>query len=703
VASQWFDLVFDIPADQAFTYRVDEKGAAAVGKRALAPFGKRGRDSLGYIIAERESPPQGIEESAIKPIRRVADAEPVFDKRDIELARWIAAYYLCGIGQAVAVMIPSGRRMVSYSSLGADNDELAGADLELSAEQKAALDAILGTRDWGSGTGEISTKTNREPRSVGQIRSASEQQTLVPSPQGGNAAPPVPELFYLYGITGSGKTEVFLRAAEYMLKEGKSVIYLVPEIALTQQTAELIGRRFGPAAATLHSGMSPSARLSEWARIRRGEAPIVVGPRSAVFAPVPNLGLVIIDEEHDGSYKSGNTPRYHARQTAIHRCAEEGAKLVMGSATPSAEAWKLMAEGKIKRLDLSLRLAGGSLPEIKPVSLEKTEGGLTRELKEEIRLTAQMGRQTILFLNRRGFAYFYHCPSCGYEQKCKRCSVSLTWHKSRNRALCHYCGYSEPPPGACPNCGSLEAGYRGFGTEMVEEEVRSAFPNLQVRRIDADVSAKKGILEDTISLFKAGLIDVLLGTQMVAKGLNFPGVRLVGVVFADTGLHLPDFRAAERTFSLIVQVAGRAGRYFPDGKVIVQTLRIGDPVIARSCAIDVKGFFEAELVQRESLNFPPYTRLIRFNARSRNASRADAAIKRLAALASQLIPAGADMLGPAECPIGIINGNHRRQLILRGKSMGALHGAARVLLERYEKGRDSQVYMEVDVDPVNLL
>jgi primosomal protein N' (replication factor Y) len=682
--AQWFDLVFDIPADQAFTYRVDEKGAAAVGKRALAPFGKRGRDSLGYIIAEREAPPQGIEESAIKPIRRVADAEPVFDLRDIELARWIAAYYLCGIGQAIAAMIPSGRRMVSYSSL--DGDEIAAADLELSAEQKAALVAIIGSSEQLAVSSEQGTRIENEQRSLLTAHSSL-----------------LTEMYYLYGITGSGKTEVFLRAAEHMIKEGKSVIYLVPEIALTRQTADLIGRRFGSAAATLHSGMSPSERLSQWARIRRGEAKITVGPRSAVFAPCLNLGMVIIDEEHDGSYKSGNTPRYHARQTAIRRCAVEGAKLVMGSATPSAEAWKLMAEGKIKRLDLSLRLAGGSLPEIKPVSLEKTEGCLTRELKEEIRVTAQMGRQTILFLNRRGFAHFYHCPSCGYEQKCKRCSVSLTWHKSRGRALCHYCGYSEPPPTACPNCGSLEAGYRGFGTEMVEEEVRRAFPNLRVRRIDADAAAKKGILEDTISLFKAGLIDVLLGTQMVAKGLNFPGVRLVGVVFADTGLHLPDFRAAERTFSLIVQVAGRAGRYFPDGKVIVQTLRIGDPVIARSCAIDVKGFFDAELSQRKALNFPPYTRLIRFNARSRNASRADAAIKRLATLATTLIPPGADMLGPAECPIGVINGNHRRQLILRGKSMGALHGAARVLLERYEKGRDSQVYIEVDVDPVNLL
>jgi primosomal protein N' (replication factor Y) len=375
----------------------------------------------------------------------------------------------------------------------------------------------------------------------------------------------------------------------------------------------------------------------------------------------------------------------------------------MGSATPSAEAWKLMAEGTIKRLALSYRLAGGSLPEIKAVNLASAQGCLTDELKEEIRMTARMGRQTILFLNRRGFAHFYHCPSCGYEQTCRRCSVSLTWHKSKGKAMCHYCGYAESPPAACPKCGSLEASYRGFGTEMIEEEVRRTFPDLQVRRADADSVGGKGMLEETIAMFKTGLVDILLGTQMVAKGLNFPGVRLVGVILADTGLHMPDFRAAERTFSLIVQVAGRAGRYFPDGKVIVQTLRMGDPIIARSCAADVEGFFKAELAQREALRFPPYTRLIRLSVRCKDAKRADAAIKRLAALAAPLIPPEADMLGPAECPIGIINGNHRRHLILRGKSMGALHGMARTVLERYEQGRDTQVYLEVDIDPVSLL
>jgi primosomal protein N' (replication factor Y) len=442
-------------------------------------------------------------------------------------------------------------------------------------------------------------------------------------------------------------------------------------------------------------------------RIRSGEVRIVVGPRSAVFAPLTALGLIIIDEEHDGSYKSGNTPRYHARQVAMRRAALTGARLVMGSATPSVEAWKLMNEGGITRLDLTRRLSGGSPPEIIPVSLEHTEGCLTTELKDEIRKTAQLGRQSILFLNRRGFAYFYHCKQCGYELSCKHCSVSLTYHKSKGRAVCHYCGYSVVPPRACPECGSLEAGFTGFGTEMIEEEVGRTFPELRLLRADADTTGRKGSragsLAETLDIFKAGGIDILLGTQMVAKGLNFPGVRLVGVVLADTGLHLPDFRAAERTFSLIVQVAGRAGRYFPDGKVIVQTLRPHDPAITRACALDVEGFFAAELAQRELLGFPPYTRLIRFTIRAREPLRADAAINRLAKLAMPLIPRDADVLGPAECPIGIINGNHRRQLILRGKTMGTLHGAAKRMLDSYEKGRDARAFLEVDVDPVSLL
>jgi len=362
-----------------------------------------------------------------------------------------------------------------------------------------------------------------------------------------------------------------------------------------------------------------------------------------------------------------------------------------------------MRDGIIKRLDLTRRLSGGSLPEVIPVSLEKTGGCLTPLLKEEILITSRMKRQTILFLNRRGFAYFYHCNNCGYELSCKHCSVSLTLYKSRNKALCHYCGYSVTPPRACPACGSLEAGFSGIGTEMIEEEVRKTFPQLRVLRVDSDTTEKKGSLKKALDLFRAGEIDILLGTQMVAKGLNFPGVRLVGVVLADTGLHLPDFRAAERTFSLVVQVAGRSGRYQSDGKVIVQTLRPYDPAIVKSCALDVEGFFESELAQREALSFPPYTRLIRFIFRSRDEIRAREAASRLSSIALPLLPPGADALGPAECPLGIISNQYRRQLILRGKNMGTLHAAASAMLALYENGKDKRVYLEIDVDPVSLL
>ena len=660
----FFDLVFNIPSSRVFSYRGDEKGEAAPGKRAMVPFG--GRDCLGYVIGQRDSPPPDVKEESIKPIRRLVDREPIFDEKDLELAKWMAGFYFCGLGEALSAMIPSGKRAGDYPAI-AGAEDITSAPLDLSDEQERALELIL-------------TPNNRNDSPADS-----------------------PSLFYLYGITGSGKTEVFLRAAEAMLKNGKSVIYLVPEISLTHQTADAIWKRFGNSAATIHSGMSPSARLSEWVRIRSGEAKIVVGPRSAVFAPVKNLGLIIIDEEQDGSYKSGSTPRYHARQTAMKRCAGENALLVMGSATPSAEAWKLMLSGVIKRLNLTRRLSGGSTPEVIPVNLAKTEGCLTGELKEEIRNTARMKRQTILFLNRRGFAYFYHCPSCGYELNCKHCSVSLTWYKSRNKALCHYCGYSAVPPPACPQCGSMEAQFSGFGTEMIEEEVRKTFPDLRVLRIDSDTTAKKGSLKKALDLFKAGEVDILLGTQMVAKGLNFPGVRLVGVVLADTGLHLPDFRSAERTFSLVVQVAGRSGRYFPDGKVIVQTLRPFDPAIVKSCAMDVEGFYETELAQREALSFPPFTRLIRFTLRGREEERVVQAAAKLASIALPLLPPDSDALGPAECPLGVISGQYRRQLILRGKNMGPLHAAAGSILSMYAKAKDSRVYLEVDVDPVSLL
>lgn len=651
----YYELAFDVPINKTFTYSSDEKGLAATGKRAIASFGRR--ELLGFILKEHNSLPDTLKETAIKPIRRVVDAEALFGAKEIELARWMSAYYFCGIGEALACMIPSGRKESALSSI-ANDEPIPDAAIELSEEQTQAIHTIL------------DSKTAHH---------------------------------YVYGITGSGKTEVFLRLADEMIAKDKSVIYLVPEISLSHQVEELITKRFGPIAVTVHSGMSPSSRLAAWTRIRRGETRIVVGPRSAVFAPLQNLGLIIIDEEHDGSYKSGTTPRYHARQLAFKRSSMDSSLLVMGSATPSVESWQLMNEGKINKLILSKRLSGGAEPEIVPVNMENSEGCLSNTLREEIRISARMGRQSILFLNRRGFSYFYHCKQCSYELRCKNCSVSLTYHKSSGRAVCHYCGYSVIPPTHCPQCGSMEAGYSGFGTEMIEEEVRRTFPDLRILRVDADSTSKKGSLKETLDLFRSGTVDILLGTQMVAKGLNFPGVRLVGVVLADTALNLPDFRSAERTFSLIVQVAGRAGRYFPDGKVIVQSFRPQDPAITRACTMDIDGFYESELAQRKILGFPPFSRIIRFTTRAKSSEKADNAIHRLFLLLESMITQDMELLGPAECPIGIIAGNYRRQLLLRGQSMKAIHAIVGRALKKYNEAKENAVYLELDVDPVSLL
>lgn len=652
----YFELIFNLPLSRRFTYRADEKGEAAVGKRALVPFGRR--EMTGFVVGECAGKPDGLDETAIKAVRRVVDKEPLFGSGEMELARWIAGFYLCSEGEALSAMLPSGRRTKDLPTFGVDEEAISRTKLDLSPEQDAAFQAVI-----------AADKADGRP-------------------------------FYLYGITGSGKTEVFLRAAEFFLGRGQSVIYLVPEIALSKQTAEDVKARFGQTACTLHSGLSGNEKLSYWQKIRAGEVRVVVGPRSAVFAPVVNLGLVIIDEEHDGSYKSGNTPRYHARQVAMKRAAISKAVLVMGSATPSVESWRLMQEGAIRKLPLTRRLAGGAVPHISAVNLEGVDGCLSPLLRSEIEKTAAMRRQTILFLNRRGFAYFYHCHSCGYELRCKHCSVSLTYHKSSGKAVCHYCGYKTAIPDSCPQCGSLDAGFAGFGTELVEETVRRTFPDLRVARADADNIAG---IEHTLAFFKAGHIDILLGTQMVAKGLNFPGVRLVGVILADTALHLPDFRARERTFSLLVQVAGRAGRSFPDGKVLVQTFRPNDSAIASAVRLDVDGFFDAELAARREQGFPPYSRLIRFVIRSRSLAKAEAAVNKLSFALCRMLPKNAELLGPAPCPIELHADNHRFQIILRAPAMDAIHAAAAKAAAAFNADRDTSVYLETDVDPVSLL
>lgn len=654
MTGRWLEVVLNVPVLRSFTYLNPDPSVDLLGKRVEVKFGSR--TLIGFVTGASDRLSEGfpLPESDIKPILRVVDKEPLYGEAEVKLARWMSSFYLCSEGEALSAMIPSGKRESALA--GSDfGEDFARTAVELSREQKEAVSGIL------EGSGPV----------------------------------------YLFGVTGSGKTEVFLQAAEAVLGRGQGVIYLVPEIALTHQVIDSVTGRFGNKAAVLHSGLTGSRKLSEWMRIKRGEARIVVGARSAIFAPIPDLGLVIIDEEHDGSYKSGNTPRYHARQVAMRRCADSLARLVMGSATPSLEAWHQIRQGTLAMFPLTRRLSGGDTPEIRIVNVGSSGSVLSDELVTEIRASRDAGRQSIIFLNRRGFSHFFRCATCGHELLCRNCSVPVTWHRAQGYMKCHYCGWQIQPPTQCPACGSLDVGYAGFGTEFIEEEVRRTFPGMSVRRVDTDALKKPDDLKTALEEFRRGETDILLGTQMVAKGLNFPGVRLVGIALADTGLHMPDFRAAERTFSLIVQVSGRAGRFFPDGIVIIQTWSPNNPAIAFASRGDVAGFYEWELSQRRELGFPPYSRLIRLVFRSKDAKVAESGAEGAATILGGLLPKGAEILGPSECPISLMAGNTRHQIIIRGEAIPPMAKAVKTFLSDYRA--PARLHIEVDVDPVHLL
>ncbi|MCQ2595229.1 MAG: primosomal protein N' [Treponemataceae bacterium] len=682
---KWIEVLIDVPLNQSFTYLAPEKGECKIGMRAEVFFGRRKMPAFIIDVLDELPPDLPVASDKIKQALRLIDGEPVFNRQTVDLARWLSDYYLCSPGEALASMLPNGRRESKTAGDAFIYDETEYTAHNLSEEQQKAVAEIC--KSFESTQNIQNEETDAPPKNSDAAYGAAQNRQI---------------LHYLYGSTGSGKTEVFLTCAEKALKTGKGVIYLVPEIALTKQVTESVIARFGKTAAVLHSGLTPSQKLTEWQRIHRGEARVIIGARSAIFAPVPNLGLIIIDEEHDGSYKSGNTPRYHARQVAIKRCTDLQIPLLMGSATPSAEAWQFIKSGLIVQHTLTRRLAGGKESEIEIVNLstQKLDGCISVPLMEEIKLAKSQGRQSILFLNRRGFTHFFKCNTCGFELKCKNCSVALTYHKSQGRLRCHYCGWSALPPSCCPKCGSFDVGYSGFGTEFIENELAAKFPDFKTLRVDTDSLTRKGELYEKLSDFKNGKADILLGTQMVAKGLNFPGVKLVGIINADTGLNMPDFRAAERTFALIVQVAGRAGRFFPDGKVIVQSWSPERTAIACACKKDIEKFYDMELSQRKVLQFPPFARLIRLVFRARQDQIAQNASNAAGDLLRRLAP-NADILGPAECPIAQISNNYRYQIILRGSRIQPLQKLCKDFFANFKTG--NALYIEVDVDPINLL
>lgn len=649
----FYEVVFNLPVHGAYTYSPPEHEYVDTGYRVIAPL--RNRLLKGYVINKREHPPPGVNE--IKAISRVIDTTPVFDEKLLDIAEWLSWMYICSLGEALAVMLPGGKKEVSESEFLFPEDGIIKKEQITPAEQQQrAIDTICRQKQ---GT------------------------------------------FYLYGVTGSGKTYVYINVAKQVLAQGRDVIYLVPEISLTHQIVDLCISEFGNTVAVLHSGLTSSGKLKEWMRIRRGEARLVIGARSGVFAPVKNLGLIVVDEEHEGSYKASSTPRYHARQVALNRCAREKALCIMGSATPSLEAYYQIQTKKITTFHMPQRLSGGKMPFIEVVDMKDEKGSFSHKLVEEMKQVHKKGRQTILFLNRRGFSYYFHCRSCGFEMKCAHCSVTLTFHKHKWKMICHYCGYSHDPVHQCPECRSLDVGYSGFGTEKIEEDIKKIFPHFHIERVDTDAVRKRGTLKKIISDFKDKKIDILLGTQMVAKGLNFPGVQLVGIISADTGLNLPDFRAAERTHHLIVQVSGRAGRMNPDGKVIVQTLRPQNNAIKCACKMQSRKFYEEELGIRDELGFPPFSRLIRLVFRGKDEEATYKTAKEFYDTVKDSIKQCADILGPAECPLSVIAKNHRFQLLFRATEMKEMHGLVRTFLLRFKCPKT--VYCEVDVDPVSLL
>ena len=514
-----------------------------------------------------------------------------------------------------------------------------------------------------------------------------------------------PRTFLLHGVTGSGKTEVYLRAMEEARRLGRRSILLVPEITLTPQTVSRLRGRFGGKAAVVHSRLGDAERRRIWHRARAGAYDVVLGPRSAVFAPLPDLGLIVIDEEHDGAYKQEDAPRYRAHDVAARRLEAGGGVLILGTATPDLGTWQAASAGPVERLRLPDRISSLPLPAVRLVDLRAVTGSFSVELLAALGDRLARGEQAILFLNRRGFSPFVQCGSCGDAIRCGQCDVSLTYHKTDGRVRCHYCDYEAELPETCPACRAKRMIQRGAGTQRVEEELRERFPTMRLARLDSDSVRRTGAHEEILGKFLEGEIDVLLGTQMVAKGLDFPRVTLVGVINADTGIHLPDYRAAERTFQVLTQVAGRAGRSELGGEVLIQTRCPDHPCLIAAASHDDDAFRREELPQRESMRYPPYAELASILVRSPSLERAEEAAAIVRDRVAEAVlgrPGWTVVLGPAPAALAQLRGKHRIRLLVKGESREDVLVCAARALEPLPSGL-SGVEVVVDTDPVNMM
>jgi len=653
------DVALPVPVDRLFTYTVPEDDSDLVqrGARVIVPFGRR--RMTGYVMRINENPPEGIK---LKGIISVVDRSPLLTEELIALAGWISDYYVHPVGEVLRTMLPAsvkGKARKSTDKLPRFPDEELYP--ELTKDQREAFEKVVSSLKKGSFA-----------------------------------------RYLLYGVTGSGKTEVYLRCIEETLKLGKSAIVLIPEIALIPQTTARFKKRFGSMVEVIHSRLSSARRYEIYRRALEGEVRVVIGPRSAVFAPVSNLGMIVVDEEQDDSFKQQEKPHYNAVKVAEKRVEIEGAVLLLGSATPSLETFFASRKGKVDLLRLTTRPMGIPMPEVSVIDMRGRGEIFSDELLDALGACVERNEKALVLMNRRGHANFIQCRDCGWIAYCPNCSISLTFHSRGHKLLCHYCGHEEPLKEVCPKCGSYKLQHRGFGTQRLEMELMNLVPGARVARMDMDTTRGKGGHERVLEDFINGTKNILLGTQMIAKGHHYPDITLTGVVASDYGLHFPDFRAAERTFRLLYQAAGRTGRGRKGGKVIVQTYAPEHYVFSYLKDHDYEGFAEEELKFREELNYPPAGGLVLLTVVSRVEKRAKEAAEELFESLSGGLGKSIEILGPSPALLARIKGRFRVQILLKGDvTADVKRKIARVSSEILSRRKGTEILW--DVDPVDLL